>query len=83
MIDNHWKKTVIRSIRFSPALMDMIKTECEYRGIDFSNYIRYAAMVAMKHNKISDRSNKGPYDNPPEPQREWFAGWREGLADSH
>ena len=88
MIDNHWKKTVIRSTRYSPALMDRIKTECEYRGIDFSNYIRYAATVAMKHNKISDRSNtsdrsnKGPYDNPPEPQREWFAGWREG-ADSH
>lgn len=51
MSNNNVKKTVIRSTRFSPALMDMVKKECAYRGIDFSNYIRNAATVAMRHNK--------------------------------
>jgi hypothetical protein len=49
LTEDHWKKTITRSIRFSPALRDMIKVECEYRGIDFSQYIRYAATAAMKH----------------------------------
>jgi hypothetical protein len=79
-IDENWKKTVIRSTRYSPALMDMIKTECAFRKTDFSRYIRYAAMVAMKHGKMSDRSTKTTgYDNSPEPQREWFVEWREVL----
>jgi hypothetical protein len=52
-MDNRWKKTVIRSTRFSPGLMDMIKTECKCRRIDFSNYIRLAATAAMKHSKKS------------------------------
>ena len=43
LMDNSWKKTVIRSTRFSPVLMDMIKTECKCGRIDFSNYIRFAA----------------------------------------
>ena len=50
-MDNRWKKTVIRSTRFSPVLMDMIKTECKCRRIDFSNYIRLAATAAMKQNE--------------------------------
>ena len=33
--------------------MDMIKTECKCRRIDFSNYIRFAATAAMKHPKKS------------------------------
>ena len=52
-MDTRWKKTVIRSTWFSPALMDMIKTECKCRRIDFSNYIRLAVTAAMKHNKKS------------------------------
>lgn len=51
LIDTQLKKTVIRSARFSPALMHMIRIECEHRRIDFSNYIRYAARAAMKHDK--------------------------------
>jgi hypothetical protein len=51
-MDNRWKKTVIRSTRFSPVLIDMIKTECRCRRIDFSNYIRLAAKAAM-HNRKS------------------------------
>jgi hypothetical protein len=39
--------------RFSPVLMDTIKTECKCRRIDFSNYIRFAAKAAMKHTKKS------------------------------
>jgi len=38
----------MRSTRFNPASMNMIKTECAHRWIDFSNYIRYAATAAMK-----------------------------------
>ena len=41
------------STRFSPVLIDMIKTECKCRRIDFSNYIRLAATAAMKHTKKS------------------------------
>ena len=53
-MDNRWKKTVIRSTRFCPVLMDMVReTECKSRRIDFSNYIRLAATAAMKHNKES------------------------------
>ena len=52
-MDNRWKKTVIRSTRFSPVLMDTTKTECKCRRIDFSNYIRFAATAAMKHSKKS------------------------------
>ena len=52
-MDNRWKKTVIRSTRFSPVLMDMIKTECKRRRIDCSSYIRLAATAAMKHSKKS------------------------------
>jgi hypothetical protein len=60
--------------------MDMIRTECTWRRIDFSNYIRYAAMVTMKHNKVSDRSEEATeYDKPAELQREWFVGWQDGL----
>jgi hypothetical protein len=80
-IDENRKKTVIRSTRYSPALIGMINTECALRRVDFSNYIRYAAMTAMKHNKISDRSEAATeYDKPAEPQQEWFAGWRDGLC---
>lgn len=87
MIDNHLKKTVIRSTRFSPALIDIIKTECAYRRIDFSNHIRNATTVAMKHNikSGSAEASKGQtgnnvefkkrieYDNLPEPKRTWPA----------
>ena len=38
--------------------MDMIKTECEYRGIDFSNYIRYAATVAVKYGKAETQIHR-------------------------
>ena len=64
-MDNRWKKTVIRSTRFSPVLMDMIKTECKCRRIDFSNYIRLAATAAMKHNKKSGTAEaaKGNVEN--------------------
>ena len=43
--------------------MDMIKTECKCRRIDFSNYIRLAATAAMKHSKKSGSAEtlKGQY----------------------
>ena len=65
LMDSRWKKTVIRSTRFSPVLMDMIKTECKCRRIDFSNYIRLAATAAMKHKKEtgSAKASRGSAQN--------------------
>ena len=54
LTDNHWKKSIFRSFRLSPALLEMIQTECKFRNIDFSDYIRYAALAAMKRgNRVS------------------------------
>ena len=73
-MDNRWKKTVIRSTRFSPVLMDMIKTECKCRRIDFSNYIRLAATAAMKHKKRAV---------VPKPQRETSKSTRKMKMTNH
>ena len=51
-MDNRWKKTVMRSTRFSPVLMDMIKIECKCRRIDFSNYIRLADIPVEQATKF-------------------------------
>ena len=64
LMDNRWKKTVIRSTRFSPVLMDMIRTECKCRRIDFSNYIRLAATAAMKHNKKTGTAEAAKASTP-------------------
>lgn len=49
LTDNRLKKTEFRSFRLSPVLLDMIRIECQYRELDFSEYIRYAALAIMKH----------------------------------
>ena len=64
LMDNRWKKTVIRSTRFSPVLMDMIKTECKCRRIDFSNYIRLAATACMKHSKKTGTAEAAKTSTP-------------------
>jgi hypothetical protein len=73
ILNNDLKKTVIRSIRFSPALMHMVKKECAYLGIDFSTYIRNTATVAMKHNKISASVEASNGQTGNEPERTWPA----------
>ena len=89
-MDNRWKKTVIRSTRFSPVLMDMIKTECKCRRIDFSNYIRLAATAAMKHNKKSGSAeaskgerrklNKGNENDKPHRTKATFEAFQAVFA---
>ncbi len=56
LIDDHWKKTIFRSFRLSPALLEMIKIECEFRNLGFSDYLRYAALAAMKRGNRVSRS---------------------------
>jgi hypothetical protein len=42
------KLTVIKSLRMSEVLLRMIANECEIRKLGFSDYMREAAMAAMK-----------------------------------
>jgi hypothetical protein len=75
ILNNNMKKTVIRSVRFSPSLMDKVKRECAYRGVDFSNFIRNTATAAMKYNNkmiASAEASKGQTGNN-EPKRTWPA----------
>jgi hypothetical protein len=47
LADPEDKLTVIRSVRMSEKLMRLITEECNTRKLDFSDYMRYAAMAAM------------------------------------
>ena len=38
-------KTVIRSVRFSPALLELVKSECHARQVSLSEYVRQSAMA--------------------------------------
>jgi hypothetical protein len=42
-------KDIIKSFRLSRELLDLINQECRYRNLDFSSYVRHAAMLALKH----------------------------------
>jgi hypothetical protein len=44
-----WTKDIIKSFRLSKELLDLINHECQYRNLDFSAYIRHAAILALKH----------------------------------
>ena len=43
-----WKQTIIKSFRLSPALLDMIDTECRVQRTHFSKFVRYAVIAALK-----------------------------------
>ena len=42
-------KDIIKSFRLSRELLDLINQECQCRNIDFSAYVRHAAMYALEH----------------------------------
>ncbi len=44
-----WTKDIIKSFRLSRELLDLINQECRYRSLDFSSYVRHAAILALKH----------------------------------
>jgi hypothetical protein len=44
-----WTKDIIKSFRLSRELLDLINHECQYRNLDFSSYVRHAAILALKH----------------------------------
>jgi len=44
-----WTKDIIKSFRLSRELLDLINHECRCLNIDFSTYVRHAAMHALKH----------------------------------
>ena len=41
-------KDIIKSFRLSRELLDLINQECRYRNLDFSSYVRHAAMLGSE-----------------------------------
>ena len=48
-MSDKWRHRKIRSIRVSEALEEMIEQECQRRNLDFSSFMRYAAIAACHH----------------------------------
>jgi hypothetical protein len=46
------KLTVMKSLRMSEGLLRMISDECKSRKVGFSDYMRDAAVAAMKEGKV-------------------------------
>jgi hypothetical protein len=42
--ETKWKQTIIKSFRLSPALLDMVETECRVQRTQFSKFVRYAVI---------------------------------------
>jgi hypothetical protein len=55
LADREEKLTVMKSLRMSEGLLRMIVEECKSRNLDFSEYMREAAIAAMKQH-ISHRA---------------------------
>jgi hypothetical protein len=51
MDSNKWKLAKIKSVRVSPELLEMLEREIAARKTTLSKYLRYAAILQMKHNK--------------------------------
>jgi len=48
---------IIKTIRFSEALLKSIVHECEIRSLAFSDFMRAAAMAAMKQHEPLHRQS--------------------------
>ena len=48
MTNREEKLTVMKSLRMSEVLLRMIVDECKSRNLEFSGYMREAAVAAMK-----------------------------------
>jgi hypothetical protein len=52
MKDQGTKLTVIKTLRLSEALLKMITTECKTRELEFSVFMRSAALAAITHHHV-------------------------------
>lgn len=48
MTENKWRNKKVRSFRVSETLELMIEQECQKRQMDFSAFLRYAAVMACQ-----------------------------------
>jgi len=46
--DREAKLTIIKTLRLSDALMKKIKAECKTRNLEFSDFMRTAALAAIQ-----------------------------------
>ena len=53
------KLTVIKSVRMSETLVRLITEECNTRNLDFSDFMRNAAVVAIRQREGVLDSNVG------------------------
>ena len=44
-----WRLETIKSVRVSPELYEMLQREIRARHTSFSQYVRYAIIMQMKH----------------------------------
>ena len=44
-----WRLETIKSVRISPELYEMLQREISARNTSFSQYVRYAMIMQMKH----------------------------------
>lgn len=51
MDSNKWRLEKIKSVRVSPELLEMLEKEIAARNTTLSKYLRYAAIIQMKHTK--------------------------------
>ena len=47
--NNKWRLEKIKSVRFSPELLEMLEKEITTRKITLSKYLRYSAISQMKY----------------------------------
>ena len=53
------KLTVVKSVRMSARLMRLITEECGEQNVDFSDFMRTAAVVAIRRRENVLNSNVG------------------------
>ena len=47
--NNKWRLEKIKSVRFSPELLEMLEREITARNTSLSEYARYAMIIQMKY----------------------------------
>ena len=67
LMDNSWKKNIMRSFRLSPAFLEQIQTDRETRKLSLSEYVRQAMTMYVKQGQIE----RALAQKPPEEPRQW------------
>jgi predicted DNA binding CopG/RHH family protein len=49
--DNKQSKSIVRSIRFSPTLLELIKQEAALRKTPFSEFVRQSILANLKYTR--------------------------------